>query len=226
MPPAIDFLHPRRPPPPVRSKRPLVLAGAAAGLLLLLGGIVLFQLWSLGRQIDQLKSQGADRDNLAPKLAEAEKQLEPYRAWQASDINWLAALAELSAQLPDPEQIIFTQVSARSNEFAGRALRDTGRKAAKAKNKSAEAAQVTAAEIEVAGLATSRDVVREAMRVAESSQWIPSALVFVDDPTQQKYKVSFSTTLRRGPRDVLKEPVELPPELVSKEKEKTGATAE
>jgi Tfp pilus assembly PilM family ATPase len=206
VPPAIDFLHPRRPPPPVRSKRPLVLGAIAAGLLLLLGGALLIRIMVLSSQIKKVQPQADKSELLAKQITERQKELEPYEDWQASDINWLRELATVAGKLPDPDQMILTQLTLSANERAGKALRDSRKKTSKTAKAKTDPARLEGGSISFGGLAVSADKVRETIRGVEAGRIVQVPSIH-DEPKQPHYKASFQGVVRLPPREVDKEPV-------------------
>src|SRR5207248_852930 len=134
--------------------------------------------------------------------------LDPYQEWQASDFNWLQELSWLARKLPDPDEMILTNVTIGSNDRAGKAMQDARKKTAKT-SKAKGDARIEAGTISFSGLAVSDTKAREALRGGDERHAI--AVNTNDDSKQPKYKVSFQGTVRLTPREVDKEPLLTPP---------------
>lgn len=110
---AIDFLHPRKKPEVVNTRRRNLLIGATLGAMALAAVLlVMIQLESLDSEMTRLRSKNG---GMKSKVAVAVKQKQATAAVQEfvdSDINWLNELQNLSRQLPPPEDILITQLSA------------------------------------------------------------------------------------------------------------------
>jgi hypothetical protein len=209
--PALDFLHPRRPPPPKRSQRPLVLAAVAAGLLLLLGAVLLFQIMRLNSKITALRGPANEAARLTKAIADTQTQLDPFEVWQTSDFNWLVELASLSKNLPNPDDVLFTNLDISTKEGAGKAMRDVrGKK--KVPGKGPDPDKDAAGTVAFQGIAVSDDKVSEAAKrvLADPRRVMHMPLTSVDpDPKQPKYKYTFKGSVGLLPREVDKEA--LPP---------------
>jgi Tfp pilus assembly PilM family ATPase len=213
-PPAIDFLHPRRPPPPKRSQRPLVLGAVAAGLLLLFAAVLAYQIMSLSGQIGRLQPTANEAASLRKKIADAEKELQPYEAWQTTEFNLLHELAALSQRLPDPNDLVFTQLTISTDERPGKQLLDgRGKKLAKAAKGRADTQRQPACKVDFNGVAVSADKVSSTLKNVDERRVLALPQVKVEpNPKEPKYKVSFHGSVGLPPREVDKEPIKLPDE--------------
>jgi Tfp pilus assembly protein PilN len=183
-----------------------VLAGVAAGLLLLLGGALLIRILSLNSQIAGVRPQANKSELLAKQIAEKQKELEPYEDWQASDFNWLRELALLARKLPNPDEMILTQLTLTANERAGRAVRDARKKTAKNAKAKVDLAKQEGGTVSFSGLAVSDAKVRETIRGIEPGRTVQVPTTHAE-PNNPLFKASFQGVVKLPPREVDKEPV-------------------
>lgn len=103
-PPAIDFLHPRRPAEKASVQRIHFLAAAAAVVMVAATGWWLYdQLATKTAELADLRADTADLEQSVERFEEFEEQAGEIEAWLASDVNWLDELERLSRQWrPEP----------------------------------------------------------------------------------------------------------------------------
>jgi Tfp pilus assembly PilM family ATPase len=110
--PVIDFLHPRKKRPPPDYRRQYAYAAAAAAAVVLLGlGIMQWRLWTLDRQITDLRAAKTKADKLAKDSAKPISDADKLDEFAAGDMNWLDELAALSAKLPPPEAAMVSKIT-------------------------------------------------------------------------------------------------------------------
>jgi Tfp pilus assembly PilM family ATPase len=104
----IDFLNPRKYQPPQSRRRLAIMAAAASVLLLLaIAGGFYWHLRSLDTQARDLQARIQSR---RAQVAAAEERLAEVTAiaqWQRGDINWLAQMRDISANIPGSERARF-----------------------------------------------------------------------------------------------------------------------
>jgi len=109
---AVDFLHPRRPPKPPNRAR---FAASVAALVLIAGtGIWYWQsgeLAQLDSQIADLQTQYADRKQLAKRAMVEHRVYTAVAAWQASQIDWLDEMRDLSLRFPPGKDVVVLRMS-------------------------------------------------------------------------------------------------------------------
>lgn len=109
--PGIDFLNPRRRPKPASRRRTYTLTGAAvAAVALLAGGWLYYQSYLMNDEIALLQKQIGQQRQLLDKQADVSKTVAEIDKWAAGDILWLDELRELSAEFPDAQQAMLTEL--------------------------------------------------------------------------------------------------------------------
>ncbi len=120
VPPAFDFLHPRKAPPPPSHKRVILLATAAAATLAAVG---LWFLWQTLADWDaRIAAANEQLRQTAPMLEEAkevDKRVAAIRDWQLSNVSWLDEMYYLSDRAPDHRQALLTRLQMSSYAAGG-----------------------------------------------------------------------------------------------------------
>jgi Tfp pilus assembly PilM family ATPase len=108
--PLIDFLNPRKYEPP-QSRRQMAIMGAVASLLLLLAGAGGFYLHlrSLDAQTRELQLRIQNRRRQVTTAEERLAEVAAVAQWQRGDINWLAQLRDVSANIPASDRAQFSR---------------------------------------------------------------------------------------------------------------------
>ncbi len=126
-PPAMDFLHPKRPPKPIDRRRPIL--AAIALLLVLLGGIG-YHTYTQIADLDEANQELADQLNelnaLLKKAAGQRQLIEAVRLWKAGEVNWLDELRDLSLRLPPSRDVILLRISMTPGRGGGGQLHLSG----------------------------------------------------------------------------------------------------
>ena len=117
---AIDFVNPRRPPPPPNYRRKIAMYGAVAAVLV----ATVFHHF-----LDQRHQAEAEVQRLAGKVKDVELVLEATNKkkaivdeigrWQASDVNWLDELRDLSTRFPAGRDAVVQRLSALPSSSGG-----------------------------------------------------------------------------------------------------------
>ncbi|MBN2022500.1 MAG: hypothetical protein JW809_06865 [Pirellulales bacterium] len=109
---AIDFLHPRREPPPPDRRRRWIIAAAAALAVATAGG---YYVWDRLADVDAVNARLANdlkEHRALLKQANDKCQLvEAIRQWQATDVNWLDELRDLSLRFPSSRDALVTKMT-------------------------------------------------------------------------------------------------------------------
>ena len=124
---AIDFLDPRRVPQRRGRRRPLMIfAGLAAALALAAGYHVLDQIADADAKNDILRQELSDLKKLVKKAQEKEAVVEAVEQWQASDVNWLDELRDISLKFPSSRDAIVLRMTLARARGAGGAVNFSG----------------------------------------------------------------------------------------------------
>ena len=124
---AIDFLHPRRRPEPRSRRRPLVIAGGlAAALALFAGYYVLDQLSAADTKNETLRTELADLKQLVKKANAKQEVVKAVEQWQASDVNWLDELRDMSLKFPSSRDAIVLRMTLSRARGGGGAVNFSG----------------------------------------------------------------------------------------------------
>ncbi len=124
---AMDFLKPRRRPEPRSRRRPLVIvAGVAAALALVAGFHVLDQLSDADAANEALQAKLADLKQLVEKATEKEEVVKAVEQWQASDVNWLDELRDMSLRFPSSRDAIVLRMTLSRARSSGGAVDFSG----------------------------------------------------------------------------------------------------
>lgn len=109
---ALDFAHPKQPPTPPRHGRKIALyAGAAAVGLLLVAGYFRSQLNASTGESRELAQQVASTEKMLKKLRTRTAIVDAVQRWQATDIQWLNELRDLSQEFPAAEQAVVQRIT-------------------------------------------------------------------------------------------------------------------
>ncbi|MEX2120968.1 MAG: hypothetical protein WD847_15360 [Pirellulales bacterium] len=112
IPPAIDFLNPRRRPPPPSRRNRYALAGVSAALLALVAaGWAWLELSAMDRDIKALRAQSKDMDPLVDEATRLEQATAEIEKWTAKDVSWLDEMVELSRDFPPAEDAMLTDLT-------------------------------------------------------------------------------------------------------------------
>lgn len=126
-PPAMDFLHPKRPPKPIDRRRPIL--AAVALVLVALAGIG-YSTYSQIAKLDEANQELADQLNdlnaLLKKAAAQRQLIEAVRLWKASEVNWLDELRDLSVRLPPSRDLLLSRISLTPGRAGGGQLHLSG----------------------------------------------------------------------------------------------------
>lgn len=111
LPPAVDFLHPRkRPAPP--SRRPQILA-AVSIVALVLGGVIIWGYWhdlTLREEIRQLQDRLKTLEARDRQTASLEGIVSELARWEGESVNWLEELHRLATNLPPAQELMLRQI--------------------------------------------------------------------------------------------------------------------
>jgi Tfp pilus assembly PilM family ATPase len=124
VPPAIDFLHPRKAEEGSRERwKVATLAAIAAVLVVALIGVRTWRnLRALDAEIATVRSEVAGLQALLKRTAGTEKKVEQLVPWMSSDIVWIDELEHLSEKLPKAEGAMLTHVQLVPNSAGGSLL--------------------------------------------------------------------------------------------------------
>jgi Tfp pilus assembly PilM family ATPase len=127
VPPAVDFLHPRR-PPALASKRSrlLVVGVAAAALIVLFLAYRWYCRYSLGTEVTGLEGELQQLDVAVKKAEKAAGTVGEIEKWTATDVVWLDELCRLADKLPPAREAMLTELVAGPNERGGGEIRIEG----------------------------------------------------------------------------------------------------
>ena len=108
----LDFFNPRRRPPPPDRRRPLALAAAGVALLVAVLGLASWlHSRSLDARIKMLDDDSRKADAEVAIAAKLEKSVGDLDDWRYGDAVWLDELVRLSKVLPDPQQVMLSEVN-------------------------------------------------------------------------------------------------------------------
>jgi len=113
VPPAVDFLHPRRSPEPPSPRKKYLLAGAAAALVVVL--FFAYRFWrrvDLAHDVQEKKGQLEQLDKELAILEKKAKAVGEIEKWMATDVVWLDELRRMADLLPPAKEVVLTHVSA------------------------------------------------------------------------------------------------------------------
>lgn len=120
VPPAIDFLHPRRRPQPPSQRRPFLIGGVAAAVLV---GAVGASVWSsvarLNEQIELKQKELTQLNELVPAATAQQNRIEEIREWSDARVVWLDELKRLSKDLPEAKRLMLTQLICAARQQGG-----------------------------------------------------------------------------------------------------------
>jgi hypothetical protein len=109
----IDFLRPRRRAEPTdRRKIWSATALAVACLVLVFGGMLWWQLSSVGKKTADMRRKSRDLDSLVEVAQRQQQLLDEINAWYADSPNWLLELRDLSVHLPTADKLRLEQIQA------------------------------------------------------------------------------------------------------------------
>ncbi len=111
-PPALDFLHPRRPPAPPSRRNTFAAAGLAVATLVFLAILfaLLQQHW-LETEIQELETQQSAFKTQLAEAAKIERAVEEIDGWAAAGVGLLDEVRWLSESLPDAQDAMITQLT-------------------------------------------------------------------------------------------------------------------
>ena len=111
VPPAIDFLHPRKTQERKQQWKIAALGAVAAVLIIALIGIrTVRQLRAVDAETDTVRKEVAGLQALIQRTADTKKTVEQLDRWMTSDIVWLDELDRLTAKLPEAKGAVLTKV--------------------------------------------------------------------------------------------------------------------
>jgi len=120
LPPAFDFLHPRRRPnPPNRRKQMLTLGAIAAAVVLVGWMVVSRQLGRLDEEILSLRNQSTALNPVVKEADALDKRAAEIEKWLRSDVLWIDELARLAKQMPPADDAMLTQFRASAHSLGG-----------------------------------------------------------------------------------------------------------
>jgi hypothetical protein len=124
---AIDFLHPRRRPEPRSRRRPLIIAaGLLASLALAAGYHVLDQISDADAKNDALRKELSELKQLVKKAKAKEEVVKAVEQWQASGVNWLDELRDMSIRFPSSRDAIVLRMTFARARGGGGAVNYSG----------------------------------------------------------------------------------------------------
>lgn len=113
----LDFASPRRAPDLAGQRRRLVLLGALAAIVV--GGSAFtaarLDLQRRERTLAGLKEEWGRQSEQHAEFVRMQARLEHLRRFRDNEIDWLAHLNMLSAQMPDPREAVLDSVTAKSD---------------------------------------------------------------------------------------------------------------
>jgi hypothetical protein len=124
---AIDFLHPRKPPSPKNRRRPIAMAVALAAALVLAGGYYVWdQLAAVDTHNRELSDELGELKDLMKQAAKKEQLVQAIGEWQATDVNWLDELRDLSLRFPSSRDAIILNMTMSPARTGGGAIQFSG----------------------------------------------------------------------------------------------------